>query len=259
MKVLLNVIAVAFITAGLLVAVASILAPGQVLGIDIRLAATLLIGGFVLLALAKALELLEVMGSELRQLTMARAEPPWLQESAAAIVPAVLDAAPASAEPARPRADEPARPRADGPPRQAVVSRWRKAARSPAPSAPEHEAHTTPLEAATPVPEPEPEPRPQSHDRLEPALSVESAEAETPDHTDSPAEAEASELTPSEDRADEKAPPELYVVEERRFRGKQARVLSDGTIEAETAEGWMRFEDIEHLREYLDATMGPRR
>jgi hypothetical protein len=67
------------------------------------------------------------------------------------------------------------------------------------------------------------------------------------------------ELKPSEDRADEKDPPELYVVEERRFRGKQARVLSDGTIEAETAEGWMRFEDIEHLREYLDATIGPRR
>jgi hypothetical protein len=47
--------------------------------------------------------------------------------------------------------------------------------------------------------------------------------------------------------------PALYVVEERMFRGKQARVLSDGTIEAETAEGWMRFEDFDHLEEYLDA------
>jgi hypothetical protein len=46
---------------------------------------------------------------------------------------------------------------------------------------------------------------------------------------------------------------ELYVVEERLFRGKQARVLSDGTIEAETAEGWMRFEDFDHLEEYLEA------
>jgi hypothetical protein len=47
--------------------------------------------------------------------------------------------------------------------------------------------------------------------------------------------------------------PALYVVEQRMFRGKQARVLSDGTIEAETAEGWMRFEDFDHLEEYLDA------
>ena len=30
-------------------------------------------------------------------------------------------------------------------------------------------------------------------------------------------------------------------------------VLSDGTVEAETAEGWMRFENVEHLEEYLQA------
>jgi hypothetical protein len=30
-------------------------------------------------------------------------------------------------------------------------------------------------------------------------------------------------------------------------------VLSDGTVEAETDEGWMRFENLEHLEEYLDA------
>jgi hypothetical protein len=46
---------------------------------------------------------------------------------------------------------------------------------------------------------------------------------------------------------------ELYVVEERTIAGKPARVLSDGTVEAETDEGWMRFENIEHLEEYLDA------
>ena len=37
------------------------------------------------------------------------------------------------------------------------------------------------------------------------------------------------------------------------IRGKAARVLSDNTVEAETEEGWMRFENIEHLEEYLDA------
>ena len=45
----------------------------------------------------------------------------------------------------------------------------------------------------------------------------------------------------------------LYVVEEKVVRGRQARVLSDDTVEAETDEGWMRFENMEHLNEYLDS------
>jgi hypothetical protein len=51
---------------------------------------------------------------------------------------------------------------------------------------------------------------------------------------------------------------ELYVVEERTIAGKPARILSDGTVEAETDEGWMRFENVEHLQEYLDAMRSPR-
>jgi hypothetical protein len=47
---------------------------------------------------------------------------------------------------------------------------------------------------------------------------------------------------------------ELYVIEEREIRGRPARILSDQTVEAETDEGWMRFENLEHLNEYLDAT-----
>ncbi len=46
---------------------------------------------------------------------------------------------------------------------------------------------------------------------------------------------------------------QLYVVEERIIRLRPARILSDGTVEAETDEGWMRFENLEHLDEYLDA------
>jgi hypothetical protein len=46
--------------------------------------------------------------------------------------------------------------------------------------------------------------------------------------------------------------PGLFVVEEQTVRGKPARLLSDGTVEAETDEGWMRFENLEHLNEYLD-------
>ncbi len=45
---------------------------------------------------------------------------------------------------------------------------------------------------------------------------------------------------------------ELYVIEEKLIRGRSARILSDGTVEAETEEGWMRFENLEHLNEYLD-------
>ena len=50
---------------------------------------------------------------------------------------------------------------------------------------------------------------------------------------------------------------ELYVLEEREIRGRPARILSDNTVEAETDEGWMRFENIEHLNEYLDAAGEP--
>lgn len=46
---------------------------------------------------------------------------------------------------------------------------------------------------------------------------------------------------------------QLYVIEERIIRGRPSRILSDGTVEAETQDGWMRFENLEHLDEYLDA------
>jgi hypothetical protein len=49
---------------------------------------------------------------------------------------------------------------------------------------------------------------------------------------------------------------ELYVMEEKIIRGRPARILSDETVEAETDEGWMRFENLEHLNEYLDAAEG---
>jgi hypothetical protein len=63
---------------------------------------------------------------------------------------------------------------------------------------------------------------------------------------------------PPVEMEEELADDQLYVVEERMIRGRPARVLSDGTVEAETDEGWMRFENLEHLEEYLDA-MSPGR
>ena len=55
------------------------------------------------------------------------------------------------------------------------------------------------------------------------------------------------------EEADANAGEELYVVEEKTIRGRPARMLSDNTVEAETDEGWMRFENMEHLEEYLEA------
>lgn len=59
--------------------------------------------------------------------------------------------------------------------------------------------------------------------------------------------------TPEPEEKTEAADGELYVVEEKVIRGRPARVLSDGTVEAETDDGWMRFENLEHLDEYLEA------
>jgi hypothetical protein len=63
----------------------------------------------------------------------------------------------------------------------------------------------------------------------------------------------AVEATEDVEVADDMDDSQLFVVEERLIRGRPARVLSDGTVEAETDDGWMRFENLEHLEEYLDA------
>lgn len=356
MKAVLNIVAAVLIAAGLVVAVASLLTPGQViLGIDFKLAATLIVGGLILHALASALALLERMSNDLRQLRKAGSEePPWLRQSAAALA-TVAGAAPAAALREDRRA-EVANDAFSDPP-SAAESQWPEATGDHWPEAAEPWAAKT--ESDAPVPEVEtassdpwlerePGPETQIHKDPEPAEDTLADEAVTsePEAPDvaledqaevpvepaptsaavedraevtsgpEPVEAEAevqavatSESEPVEAEADDKAeatsepepveaamgdraevpsklkpsrdatrspseatevaadPPEapplqedaaadhpaLYVVEERLFRGKQARVLSDGTIEAETAEGWMRFEDFDHLEEYLDA------
>ena len=370
MKAVLNIVAAVLIAAGLVVAVASLLTPGQViLGIDFKLAATLVVGGLILHALANALTLLERMSSDLRQLRKAGSEePPWLRQvarqSAAAVaaagvapvvaaaerddpapdgaedpfsLPATMaadDAWPPDAEDHLPEADaaeaeaEAAAPsfeaetaqldpwlERDSEPEPGIDHDLEPAGETPAeesdlglePDSPEvgiddkaedpAEPAPTGAEAeAASAPEPAaPEPAEAEPDEAEPddEIADKPAEAE-PEMAIAPEPAEAepepeiaappiedipdrhasftSKLRPSEDRdrgredipeiVEETPPaqeetaeehPTLYVVEQRMFRGKQARVLSDGTIEAETAEGWMRFEDFDHLEEYLDA------
>ena len=83
-------------------------------------------------------------------------------------------------------------------------------------------------------------------------------ETPAPEDADAVEEAEVAEDVAEEPPAAEEEIEEgqLYVVEERVIRNRPARILSDGTVEAETEEGWMRFENLEHLDEYLEA-MGP--
>lgn len=85
-----------------------------------------------------------------------------------------------------------------------------------------------------------------------------SAEAATQANEENPSDTEAVDTSADasgDETGDEAIAEEgqLYVVEELVVRNRSARTLSDGTVEAETAEGWMRFENLEHLEEYLDA------
>ena len=82
------------------------------------------------------------------------------------------------------------------------------------------------------------------------ALGVETHTAETTAPVIEPTKAAEPEAPAVEETAEDS---ELFVVEEKVIRGRPARVLSDGTVEAETDEGWMRFENLEHLDEYLEA------
>jgi hypothetical protein len=86
----------------------------------------------------------------------------------------------------------------------------------------------------------------QARQKIEQAFEPKSSAAVAP-----PQDFVAPEVPDGED--EEPVPGQLYVVEERFIRLRPARILSDGTVEAETEEGWMRFENLEHLDEYLDA------
>ncbi len=75
--------------------------------------------------------------------------------------------------------------------------------------------------------------------------------------TEPPADDEVTDEESAAEDDDEPGDGELYVIEEREIRGRPARILSDQTVEAETDEGWMRFENLEHLNEYLDSMGEP--
>ncbi len=91
---------------------------------------------------------------------------------------------------------------------------------------------------------------PVSIDVQEPVQKITDVPAKDAGPADAVEEAPPAETPPAETPPAETG---LFVVEEQVVRGKPARLLSDGTVEAETDEGWMRFENLEHLNEYLDS------
>jgi outer membrane biosynthesis protein TonB len=101
------------------------------------------------------------------------------------------------------------------------------------------------------------DPKPKVAEEAAPAAEQAVASEPEPEPETAPEEptVEAEALIEEEVVAEEDVLEEgqLYVVEERVIRMRPARILSDGTVEAETDDGWMRFENLEHLDEYLDA------
>lgn len=227
MKAALYVLAFLLIGAGVGVGIASVLSPGQVIhGIDAGLAGTLLAGGFMVLGFGVLATSIDGLSQTLsRTVKLLEARSTLAAEAAAA--------------------------------GQDVAPRFQPTP-EPAYAVHEHEEdeadeeEKTPAAAAAEVPpillgREMPKPEPQREEMNLPALSDE------PDPVKEAAAAKAEAQQRDAEHEAGHAEDELYVVEEREFRGRPARVLSDGTVEAETDEGWMRFENMEHLEEYMDA------
>jgi len=244
MKTVLHGLAGVLIVAGVLVAIASFFSPGQVIhGIDAGLAGTLLAGGGIVLALAWLNESVAALDQTLsRALRHLDTTAPSLPETAVAAIPG-----PAAVPSPGPREE---RLSGYGPTAgedtlaapSAVAEEPSRETVAQAPESPPTEPDTPP--AADLAPESLSFQTIEVVEEVEEVVVVEAAPAPDEPLSDTPPVIEETETGAGE---------ELYVVEEREFRGKPARVLSDGTVEAETDEGWMRFENMEHLEEYMDA------
>jgi hypothetical protein len=265
MRTLLYIIAILLIAAGVAVGLGSFYAPGQVvIGLNLEAASVLLTGGFIMLGLATVTAALLTVADAL-----AGGRPASSGESA------VVGTAPAG---------EKEWPGHYGRRKAKVggdLPGFLRPARGPSMAG---SAKPPGLGPAQPPPSPGglfPDKPARKREPI-PSVIASTVDAGVPDDLQAAVEREA----PGPDRAyppePEVAPPatpaapspaapaaplpaatapegqpatedQLYVIEERLVRGKVARVLSDGTVEAETAEGWMRFENVEHLEEYLQA------
>lgn len=247
MSRLMTVLGIVFLAIGAAIAVVGLARPGQVQvsGITMDTAALLLMTGIIALGFGGVIEAMRPrMGA-----TMAAAE---TVTEAPAPVKAVEVATPAAAE--VPAAAEAAAAPEEVPARIRFPGFGRKPATEAAATATAAAAVVTAAVAETPKTAVD-----ETINALEKAKQdiasalggVERISTQSPPPAATPmSEPDAEDLV-DEEAADDDG--ELYVVEEKIIRGRPARILSDDTVEAETDEGWMRFENLEHLNEYLDA------
>lgn len=252
MKAILYAISIVLIAAGVAVGLMVLTnAANVVIGLTLETAAILISGGFVMLGLASvtaalfavvdAIEAARRPASAGAQLPERAHIPPAATAAAATTAAAAGSAAWAASGDGRgaQTVDADAQPS------------WRPAVHEPA-GEPAAESPASGPEAVEPEPG---EPREEAAaDAVE--ISEETVVAASPDHAGDLMDRAfaASEAPPDEDLPPAGEADVLYIVEETVVLGRPARVLSDGTVEAETDEGWMRFENMEHLEEYFDAT-----
>ncbi len=256
MKALLFLVGLVFVVAGVATGVVSQMDYGNALiGLNLGLAATLLVGGFVLMGLSSALGAISGLANTASQGLSSGSTTNVRQESgrdddmpfpaATAAVGATAGAASLAIGSALNKTGESVDAAVD------KVAEVANEAKEKAAEVVENATDTVGDLADKTI------------DTADSAIDdvAEAADAAKDAATESVVEA-TSESDSSEDEAADQPETEgddgengdqLYIVEEVEIRGKAARVLSDNTVEAETAEGWMRFENIEHLEEYLDA------
>jgi hypothetical protein len=230
MSKLMSVLGIILLAVGLVLGLLELMQPGRVqgLGISIGTAVDLIIGGILALGLGGVIDALRGRSDFAMDAAAADSEP------APAPAPTADDLlkTPADADAAEPA---PAAEEAPGKMRFGFGRKTAAAAAATTVAVTEvAEAAKTPVQETLDALE-------QAKQDIKGALGgVESITAPAP-----AAEVVEEAAAPAED--------ELYVVEEKSIRGRPARILSDDTVEAETDEGWMRFENLEHLNEYLDA------
>jgi hypothetical protein len=267
MRTLLYVIAILLIAAGVAVGLGSFYAPGQVvIGLNLESAAILLTGGFVMLGLATVTAALLTVAEALAGSGGARSGSGASSDSLSPAPPGGDKRWPGNygRRKSKNGGDLPGflRPARGGPATGGAPSPPGLGPAQPPPSPgglfpdkpPPRKSDPIPTVITTTVDPGVPEDLEAAVEREAPSLDRPypevPAEPATPPATPPVAAAASAESAPETPAASED---QLFVVEERLVRGKVARVLSDGTVEAETAEGWMRFENVEHLEEYLQA------
>jgi hypothetical protein len=255
MKAILYAISIALIAAGVAVGLLVLTnAANVVIGLTLETAAILVSGGFVVLGLASVtaalfavVDAIEVARRPAPAAAAQEIERPYIPPAAPPAAAAAAAAATtwgASSQARGSEAPEPEAPLA-----------WQGAGYAP-------DGYERPADEAESAPAVEPAAKLETartgDEPVSEAVEVieETVVLASPDHADDLVERayEASEVLAGEELPPAEGEDVLYVVEEKVVRGRAARVLSDGTVEAETDEGWMRFENMEHLEEYLDAT-----